>query len=342
MKAKRILISIIVSLVMLLGLTPMTVLAADSGSASGSFTTGNSDPTVDVVALYESNEITTATAMGPQIEYAVKVTVTDANTLDDLSTVTVTIFYDANGIYDVADVPTAGDVQYAAILTLTVDATPTWEIDAVSGGGTWSIVDGNCKQPTLTESTGDFWFHFEPGTVATETTGTDKWHIYAEADDLGGTPGDNYQDNITMNWYGEIVVNTPNVDWSTVAPGSDFSVNSQTGISLTYIANGAYDEQVAADSLWTGSPSGDATLNEDGTPGANQFSIKADNTTTLPDDTHLVKANTTSYTTIGDTGTQTDEIGNTITTNTLWLKVGTPFTDAAYSGTIYFKIADGA
>jgi len=325
---------------MLLGLTPMSVLAADSGSASGSFTTGNSDPTVDAVALYESDNTTTATAMSPQTEYAVKVTVTDANTLDDLSTVTVTIFYDLDGTYDVADVPTAGDVQTAAILTCTVDATPTWGIDA--GGGSWSIETASCTQPTLTNSTGDFWFHFKPGKVATETAGTDKWHIYAEADDGGGTPGDNYQDSSTMSWYGEIIVNTGSVAWGTVAPGSDFSANSFTDISLTYIANGAYDEQVAAGSSWTGNPSGTATLDESGTPGANNFSIKADNTTTLPDDTHLVKANTEPYTTIGNTGTQTDESGDTVATNTLWLKVGTPFTDAAYSGIIYFKIVDGA
>ena len=79
MKAKRILISIVVSLVMLLGLAPMSVLAADSGSVTSSFETGNSNPTVDVVALYESDETTAATAISPQIEYAVKVTVSDAN-----------------------------------------------------------------------------------------------------------------------------------------------------------------------------------------------------------------------------------------------------------------------
>jgi len=338
MKTKRILVSIVVSLILLLGLTPISVLAADSGSATGSFESGNSDPTVDAVALYESDESTTATAMSPQTEYAVKVTVTDANTLDDLSTVVVTIFHDTDGTYDVADVPGTGDVQTAAILTCTVDATPTWEIDAVSGAGTWTIETGSCTQPTLTDSTGDFWFHFKPGKVATETTGTDKWHIYAEADDLGGTPGDSYQDNRTMSWYGEIVVNTGSVNWGTVDPGSDFSANSVTDVSVTYITNGAYDEQVSATSSWTGNPSGTATLNESGTPGSNEFSIKADDTTTLGSAVLV----TASYTTIDDTGSRTGESGDTIATNTLWLKLGTPFTDAAYSGTIYFKILDGS
>jgi hypothetical protein len=340
MKAKRTLVSLILGLVLLVSLIPIPALAADSGSTSGSFETGNSDPTVDAVALYESDETTTATAMSPQTEYAVKVTATDANTLDDISTVTVTIFYDLDGTYDPGDVPTGGNVQTAAILTCTVDTTPTWQIDAVSGAGSWAIVGASCKQPTLTESTGDFWFHFKPGKVATETTGAAKWHVYAKADDLGGTPGTNYQSNRSMSWYGEISINTADVSWGTVSPGSDFSSNSQTGISVTYIANGAYDEQVSAGSSWTGSPSGTATLNAGGTPGANQFSLEADDTATLSS-AALVTASPT-YTTIDDTGVLTGESGDTVTTNTLWLKLGTPFNDASYSGNIYFKIIDGA
>jgi hypothetical protein len=264
----------------------------------------------------------------------VKVTVSDANSLDDLSTVTVTIFHDLDGTYDIGDELVAGDVQTSSILTCTVAATPTWAIDATSGGGSWSIVGGSCTQPTLTNSTGDFWFHFIPGKVATETDVSDKWHIYAKADDLGGTPGDNYQDNITMSWYGEITVNTGSVAWGVVTPGSDFSTNEQGSISMTYVANGPYDEQVAAETTWTG-----ATLNVGGTPGADEFSIEADDTNTLASAV-LVTASPT-YSTINDTGSQTDESGSTVTTNTLWLKLGTPFADASYSGTIYFKIVNG-
>ena len=51
---------------------------------------------------------------------------------------------------------------------------------------------------------------------------------------------------------------------------------------------------------------------------------------------------TTSYTTIDDTGTQTGESGDTVTTNSIWLKLGTPFTDALYTGRIYYQIVHGS
>jgi len=109
--------------------------------------------------------------------------------------------------------------------------------------------------------------------------------------------------------------------------------------SRTYLANGAYDEQASASGSWIGS-SNNATLEATGNPGANQFSLKAYNADTLVSAV-LVNASPT-YTTIDDTGTQTGESGDTVTTNTLWLKLGTTFVDDTYSGTIYYQIYDGS
>jgi len=341
MKA-RTLVPIAVALALLVALMPTAALALEEGSASGSFTAANVDPAADAVALWTTGGTPAeTTAMTPQVEYNVKVTVTDANTLDDLSTVKVTIFYDADGVYAPADVPGVGNTQTAAILTWT-NATPsTWTIDAISGGGTWSIEDTNCVEPTLTGSSGTFEFHFKPGKVATETIAPAKWHIYAEADDGGGNPGSNTKQNLTMNWYGEITVNTASVDWGSIAPGANFAGSTkQTGISVTYIANGAYDEKVAASSPWTGA-SGNATLDATGTcANANEFALKADDTMGLASAV-LVTASPT-YVAIDVTGVQTAEAGDTVTTNTMWLKLATPFTDDTYSGTSYYQIADGS
>lgn len=76
-----------------------------------------------------------------------------------------------------------------------------------------------------------------------------------------------------------------------------------------------------------------------GSPPVNEFSVKADDTAILGSAV-LVTARTT-FVTIDNTGVQTDESGDTITTNTVWLKLGTPFSVAAYSGSIYYKIIDG-
>jgi len=137
-----------------------------------------------------------------------------------------------------------------------------------------------------------------------------------------------------MNWYGEITVNTPSVDFGTVAPGSDFSDNPKTGISVTYICNGSYSQQVKVSSPWTGDGNS-VLLNAAGTPGPGEFSMKADDTATLGSAVLVF----TSYITI-DTGTQTSESGNTESTNTLWLKLGALGMPAVtYNGTIYYGIA---
>ncbi len=315
--------------------TPTTTATIISGETGfGDFAIGNTSlpPSISAVALYQTDHATAVTAMSPQIEYAVKVTVSNASTLATLSTVRVTIFYDADGIYALEDVPLSGTTQTAAILTCTIGSTPSWSIDPGSNT-TWSIISGNSVQPTLTNTTGDFWFHFKAGKVATATTGSTKWHIYTKATSAGGT-ADNYQDNRTMNWYGEIIVNTTNVNFGTVMLGSDFSSNTQTGISVTYICNGSYRQQVKVSSPWTGSGNS-VPLNTAGTPGPGEFSMKADDTITLGSAAIV----TTGYITIG-TGTQTSESGNTVSTNTLWLKLGALGLPAVtYNGIIYYGIA---
>ncbi|MFC1964705.1 Kelch repeat-containing protein [Chloroflexota bacterium] len=292
-------------------------------------------PIVDAVGLYDNTRSTPVSSMDPQIEYAIKVTVTDNNQLSDLSTVRVTLFYDTDGTYNVSEVPTSGNSRTCAILTCTVGAIPSWSIDPTSGT-TWTIESSNCVQPDLNGTTGDFWFHFKPGKVATETVNPAKWHIHAVADDRSAT-STGYQDNRDINWYGEIVTNTANIDWGKIATGADFDDSTKvTGISVTYIANGLYAKQVAASSPWT-NRSDIMTLNVAGTPATKEFSLKANDSTDL-NSAQMVTASPT-YITIDNSNAQTDEHGGTVTTNTLWLKLDSPFADDAHSGIIYYRIA---
>jgi hypothetical protein len=136
-----------------------------------------------------------------------------------------------------------------------------------------------------------------------------------------------------MNWYGEVTVNTASFDFGSVDLGSDFGDNSQTGISVTYICNGNYNQQVKSSNPWSGSGKS-VTLDAESTPGAGEFSLKADDTATLGSAVPV----STSYITI-DTGTQTGESGNAESTNTLWLKLGASgIGNVTYSGTIYYRI----
>jgi len=176
------------------------------------------------------------------------------------------------------------------------------------------------------------------GKVATETTGSANWQIAAKVTDDSSQTAFAYDtDTATndMNWYGEIAVTTTDVDFSSVALGSDFSVNKQTGISVTYICNGNYSEQVKSSSPWSGGGNS-VTLNAAGSPGNGEFSLKAYSSDTYGS---AVLATSTGYVPIG-TGTQTGESGTTVSANTLWLKLGASGMPAVqYSGTIYYGIA---
>jgi len=334
MKIKMV-FSIIAVIAVALSLTPGVAFAATTGTSSGSFQCGNVAPTVNSITCNWS------TTMTPQAYYQITLDVTDANTLNDLDTITVYIYYDANGEYNTGDRPGSGNVSTCAILEW--ENPSTWTIDP-SASTTWGKVESNCSVPTLSASNGNFIFAFQPGKVARETPGADEWHIYVVADD-GTATGDNYKENQEMAWYGEITVNTGSVNWESVNPNQDFQEgdpSEEGSISVKYVANGAYDEKVAASSSWTGAPSGTAALDAEGTPSANEFSLKADDTGTLPSGSDGLVTASPAYITIDNAGDFTAEAGDTQTNNALWLKLGTPFTSATYSGTIYYQIADGS
>lgn len=324
-------------ILLLLGGMPGIILAATESTTTGSFTASNVAPTVSSVDLWTTGGgASSTTTMTPQVQYNVKVAVTDNNTLDDLTTVKVYIYYDADGTYDAGDRPGAGNTQTCAILTWTNPN--TWEIDP-NASTTWAVVSGSCSAPSLSGSTGTFQFHFKPGKVATESPGADEWHIYAVAND-GTATGDNYLENLEMNWYGEITGVTATSSFGTVSLGATAVISGT--ISATYIANGAYDEQVKSSATWTGqTTSTELTLYTSGTtPGSAEFALLADDDGTVAGAVQVLSAG---YATIDDTGSQTGETGDTVSNNHLWLWVGSSGIPAEeYQGTIYFKIADGS
>ncbi len=335
---KRDILALVVVVAILLAMIPTMVLAAsDQGSITGEYTLGDSAPTVDNVTLYTTANAT-ATTMIPETEFVVKVTVTDNNTLRDLDNVTVTIFYDADGSYVPGDVPSNGNPQTCGIITCSSSdnwSTHSWATDF--GGSTrWAFDSGSSVIPTdMNASTGTFEFYFTPGAVATMTVTPSRWHIYAKAVDSSSESGTNYQANLQMAWYGELDITPPTtVTWNNPTAGMTDAPATQT-VSVKYIANGAYNSKVAATGTW-----GSATLiTDNSTLGSNDFRLKAyrDNT---PGSAVIVQNYSTSYSDPIYSGEQTTEAGNPIDTNTLWLSLGSPFTNGTYSGTIYYKISN--
>ena len=297
----------------------------------GAFQLNNVPPTVSTMSIYlQGNGV--ATVLSPQTEYYIRVPVTDANSLDDLVSVTVYFYYDADGVYNISDMPTTGDTHTCAVMTWT-NLGDSWTIDAGGGSTTWSIVTANCSEPLHLATNGNFDFHFKPGKVATATTGGSQWHIYAIARDSESS-GTSDQIGYTMSWYGEIFGVSSNVYWSHVSLG-DSNVSSDAYVVTDYISNGNYAEWVKTNSMWSINGSVNATLNTAGTPKDKEFSLRAD------EDINLSKAVvvSTSYVCFDNAEGMTDDVGYIHPTNALWLSLGsTGLISGTYSGVVSYKI----
>jgi hypothetical protein len=175
----------------------------------------------------------------PQLTYYAKVTVSDANTLNDIQVVEVKVYYDddVSSAIDEATI-VAGNAQTAAILTWT-KATGLWAIDAGTPT-TWTIESASCVLPTMGDTTGDWIFAFKVGKVATESLGDAGWDLPARGTDGTFYTHGTYLRTKQVLWYGQITVNTANIDFGTVNVNSGFAdnVNEVTGISATMISNG--------------------------------------------------------------------------------------------------------
>jgi len=313
---------------------PRVAQAATSEGITGTFEIGNEAPVLtEAATLYNAAHLATVTQMTPQTEYSIKVTVNDTGTLDDLTSVVVTVFYDSDSDNATNDIP-AANTQTSFIMTCTVGSTPSWTGNP-SSSTSWDIVEASCVQPTLSGASGDFWFNFVPGKVATEAT---DWDVYVVVTDDSALT-DAWYDTATgaydILWYGEIDVTTASVGWGSVLAGMDFdNAAAKETVAINYISNGDWDASVATEATWDA-----ATLDIDGTPAANSFSLKAWSSDVLGSADFVTT--TASECIIDNTGTLTGESGSTNSANTLYLDLGTPFVDGTYDGTITFHITNG-
>ncbi len=336
-------LSVLLVLAMLLLFSGSPVNAAQQGDVTGTFGI-NAPPTVDAVDI-------APVSLTPHTQYTVSVTVSDPDTINDLSTVVLKLWYDSDG-----GTPTelefdaqSANAQNTAVITWTADApggtTYTGSAVLEPAGTTWSL--GACTLPIkgAGPNPGDFGlatftfqFVFTVGKVATETIGAAKWQIAVKATDTQSQSSFNYDaEGAAMNFYGEIIVPATTVSFGDLGPGSDFADNNQPiGVTITYITNGAYDKKILTSATWTGATF-TATLDAtEVTVNAQEFSLKADETANLAT---AVLVDTVGVI-IDDTGTQTTEVGEASTTNNLWIRLASTFNKDVYSGTITYIIAN--
>lgn len=332
-------------LALMIGLMPSTMaLAAEQGSATGSFSVGGVAPTVSALEVYSDAGCTTvASALTPQVVYYVKVTVSDPNTLNNIDNVTLKLYYDAGTTHPDEATITTGNEQRAAIFTWT-KAGSVWGVDA-GAGTSWAAVGASSVAPSTTATTGDWIFAIKLGKVATETPvgSGNVWELHARATDHEDyTSGYYCASTKLVSWYGEIQLNTPNITFGEVAlksgwdfPGWTSDTNKYTGVSVKFIANGDYASNVKSSATWTG-PGGIATLDPTGyCINDNEFALKVYHQDVYGS-AYLVDTTGVNC----RLGTQTLETGDGITTGTFWLKVAQHFPVGSYSGTITFTIVN--
>jgi hypothetical protein len=325
----RKLITFLLVLSLLLAVMPsLAVFAAESGSSSGSFTVGGDVPQVNAFQTYSDADcLTTANEFTPQLTYYAKVTVTDANTLNDIQVVTVKIYYDEDTATPLDESTiVAGAAQTAAILTWT-KATGLWTIDAGTPT-TWAIVSGSCVTPTMGDTTGDWIFAFKVGKVATESVGDAGWEMHARVTDGTFYTHGMYRLGKHVLWYGQITVSTANINFGIVNTNTGFAdnVNEVTGITLTTISNGDFWGQAKSSATWAG-VTYSADFDQTGAcSNPNEFSLKVwcDDTFGSAVQITLAGANITTMTQTTETGMERTEI-------TLWLRIAAVFPIDTYS-----------
>ncbi len=251
-----------------------TVPMADVDSCAGEgvlHTKPHAPVITEAVTLYNSGENATVTQMTPQQEYAVKVTVADTSTIDDLNTVTVTIFYDSDGDDASGDIP-AADAQVCFVMTCTVGSTPGVEPEPQlehnlgHSGGQLHAAESHCRQRELLVP-------LQAGQGGHGGRGLGRLREAVDDGVMIRTPG---MTAVTMTCCGMVRSTCPALP-PTGAPSclawTSASASAKESVTVTYISNGNYDAAIST-SDWTGSGN-TATLNTAGTPGANEFSMKA-------------------------------------------------------------------
>jgi hypothetical protein len=316
---------------LLAAMIPTVVLADDApgdnvGTTGGSFqTSDNSSPPSVISVELKNTDNSTAATMDPTVEYMIQVSITDNQTLEHLASLQVTLWCDSGN----NTAPGVANNQTCAIITW--DNTSTFTLTPMPVPTTWIIGPGASVQPTLTNNTGTFEFHFTPGKVATESAGALNWDIYAYALDEGSEEGDLYLRNQVMNWYGEINDVHNSAGFGSVALGAEKTSNL---VHATYISNGNYSEQAWTESTWT-KVGYDVDLQISGAPGNGEFALWVNDDGDTGAETQLTDAP-------GDIDagkTITVEAGDPNSTMYLYLTLGpSGIASGTYSGNIYFGI----
>jgi hypothetical protein len=189
-------------------------------------------------------------------EYQYSVTVGDADTLNDLSTVTLCLYLTTGGDSTCATPDPATDVKFTWS-----QATNSFALDSGSVNAYWALGSTTpSSAPTLTDTSGIFTFSF----TVSEAMREGGWTFAVTADDGDATASDSTA-TTTVNHYSAITTRVQQ-DFGTIAAGSSASrtasptvtSNGTTFYAMTAgdFSDGTYSFTLKTDGATSTTPSG--------------------------------------------------------------------------------------
>jgi len=323
--------------------------ALATGGVTGSVTVSNTAPTLTSVTLQDSDKSTEASSMTPLTSYVVEIVANDLNTIDDIETIDIYIFYDegagGDGVFTGAFDP---DERAIYNWTKTDDV---WSIvpgDVTST--TWTITVDDCVTPGnfgLTQ--GEWNLVFTPGKLAVEADGTaDEWDIYVKVNDQTAGNDTSTIYSKAMTAYSEITMDPTTIDFGTLALGATAAIATPADhiVSTNIIANDAHALGIMSAGTWVvGADS--ITLNTSGTPdAAGEFSLRIDDAATdgIPTTPQAVTGSNVTITEHASDARTATTGGNEVTTDVdlyMSLVLFTSGIDIGeYSGLITFSVTN--
>lgn len=214
-------LGVVASLLALMGLT----LSAVGVASADEFTTANSAPTVSSPSLSASIQ---PDAGASDTVYSYSVTVGDADTLNDLSTVTVCLYRTTGGDSTCA----TPDPTTTVKLTWT-QSTDAFTIDDGSVNDYWALGSGAdaSTSPTLTGTSGTFTYKF----TVSEATREGGWTAAVTATDTSAAAASDSTATTTVNHYSAITTRVSQ-DFGTLS--ASLASGGTSTASPTMTANG--------------------------------------------------------------------------------------------------------
>lgn len=290
-------LGVVASMVALLGLTVSAVGVASADE----FAPTNSAPTVSTPTLSAPIQ---PDAGASDTVYSYSIVVGDADTLNDLSTVTVCLYLTTGGDSTCATPDPTTDVK----LTWT-QSSGAFAIDDGSVNDYWALGSGAdvSSSPTLTDTSGTFTYKF----TVSEATREGGWTAAVTATDTSAAAASDSTATTTVNHYSAITTRVSQ-DFGTLGTGLNNGVERTASPTVT--ANGQTTYSMTAGSFTDGTYT--FTLKTDGltseAPAAGEVTFDCEVASTFTEGSAARVGSTSTQLSADQTATGTPEGGSAV------------------------------